>query len=144
VALVASAVPVTVGNGLSDCSWGVEIVPVIQQSACTAAPWEILDFDALNRSCGAEQYHSERCCHIMIGMLAQMLTYRAEKGEGAIPEVRPLSFVGGARGSPRSVFFEVVEGFAISGTSRKSWWMLRRLILLESQQHSGFDEEHLD
>jgi hypothetical protein len=94
VALVASAVPATVGNGLSECSWGVEIVPVIQQSTCTAAPWVILDFDPLNRSCGAEQYHSERCCHIMIGMLAQMLTYRAEKGEGAIPEVRPVALLG--------------------------------------------------
>ncbi|GAQ91140.1 Protein kinase superfamily protein [Klebsormidium nitens] len=86
VAMVASSVPSIVGNGIARCSWGADYAPLVQKSTCTATPWQILDFSAVRRSCGPEAYHYERCCHVMIGMLAQILTYREESKAGPLPQ----------------------------------------------------------
>lgn len=86
--MVASSVLSIVGNGIARCSWGADYAPIAQKQNCTAAPWQILDFSAVRQSCGPEAYHVERCCHVMIGMLAQILTYREEIKAGALPQVR--------------------------------------------------------
>ena len=88
VAMVASSVPSIVGNGIAKCAWGADYAPISQKSTCTATPWQILDFSAVRQSCGPEAYHYERCCHVMIGMFAQILTYREESKAGPLPQVR--------------------------------------------------------